>query len=241
MTIENVYKKLYNLYDSTVLHENNDIKMLLDEIEKDMRLSNAYKASSKLRVNGLKNIVKNASHHPVLQGFGVLDSNYNNCNIDSVSNDKIVVTDSYGLVCIKESIQNMLDMGLKLVSCDDDMVNKYGVNNVICNIYPKVSDMIKDYHYLNSESEEISLNLDDINGFYKLHKSFKDKKDRLYVIVDSKNVKHYFDVKLLKNVLDVICCNNNFKAYVRVGDAAAPMYIVNNNDEVGLVLPVKMF
>lgn len=243
MKLESVYKRLHDLYVNTALRENNDIKELLEEIEKDIALDTCYKVSPRNRVNAIKRIIKSIpKEREYIKGFGYL-MDFDKSMMD---NNKFVITDSYHLVCIKEDINNLFNMDLKLITLNEVLMEKFGKDKIIYKNYPSVKNIISCNNYISYDMEEIDLNLDDIESFYKLHKSFKDVNNRLYVIVDSKGNKHSFDIKLLKNVIDVICnCsdvyNISFKCYMSNEDYRKPLYIVNNIDEVGLVLPVRTF
>lgn len=236
MTIENVYKKLNDIYNDRY-RDDKDIKNLLSEIENDIKLGTCYKVSKKSRVNAIKKIVKNrgVKQRPFLQGFGVLRYPNNNKIVDNT----FVITDSYQLVCIQDDIDNLFNMGLKLVTDDEELINKYGNENVVVSNYPNTYDIIDKYTQ-GGYYEEVNLDLDYIMSFYKLHNKDKDTR-KLYKINNKIDYTLYYDINLLKNVIDIIVKDNDFKCYIGSDKENRPLYIVNSNNEVGIVVPTAIY
>ena len=140
-----------------------------------------------------------------------------------ICNDYKVVTDSYHLIAIKQE-----DMPLKLVTTDKELVKKYGKENCIYQIYPEMNNIInfnKDYY------NTIKIDYDDIAQFYKLHNKYADKE--LYSINDD-----YYNIKYLKNVIDVL--GTNLTIY-QSQETCRPLYLINENNELGIVLPIKKY
>ena len=76
---------------------------------------------------------------------------------------------------------------------------------------------------------EITLDYDDIMSYYKMHK--KDAKDEPYEINGN-----FYNITYLKNVIDVLGTDLTVylpKEYTR------PMYLVNKDNEIGLVLGIR--
>lgn len=132
------------------------------------------------------------------------------------------ITDSYHLVAIHED-----NIPLKLVTTDKELADKVGHENCIYATYPNMEHIINfDKQYYN----EITLDYDDIMQYYKLHK--KNAKEEPYEINNQ-----YYNIIFLKNVIDVLGTDlivYQPKEYTR------PMYLVNKDNEIGLVLGVRV-
>lgn len=133
------------------------------------------------------------------------------------------VTDSYHLIAIHEE-----NMPLKLVTTDKELADKVGHENCINGTYPNMEHIINfDKQYYN----EITLDYDDIMQYYKLHR--KNAKEEPYEINGQ-----YYNITYLKNVIDVLGTDLTIyqpKEYTR------PMYLVNKDNELGLVLGVRIY
>ena len=133
------------------------------------------------------------------------------------------VTDSYHLIAIHEE-----NMPLKLVTIDKELADKVGRENCINGIYPNMEHVINfDKQYY----DEITLDYDDVMQYYKLHK--KNAENEPYEI----NGK-YYNIIYLKNIIDVLGTDlvvYQSKEYTR------PMYLMNKDNEIGLVLGVRKF
>ena len=133
------------------------------------------------------------------------------------------VTDSYHLIAIHED-----NMPLKLVTTDKELANKVGHENYINGIYPNMEHVINfDKQYY----DEITLDYDDIMQYYKLHK--KNAENEPYEI----NGK-YYNIIYLKNVIDVL--GTDLTIY-QSKDYFRPMYLVNKDNELGLVLGIRKY
>ncbi|MBE6139313.1 MAG: hypothetical protein E7174_02250 [Firmicutes bacterium] len=213
MKIENIYSEI-----KEIIEKENYIKLpsLLEKLEKTIREESCYKTSNKSRIAGIKRVAFKDNHRPALTGYGIL-------------NEYKIVTDSYHLIAIKQE-----DMPLKLVATPEQLEknginleeyrNKYGINSVLNFSYPDVSYIIN-----FDRSNEIEIDINDIYQCYKLN--YK-RNDCLYKL-GSQN----YNIKYLKNLIDVL--GKDIKAY-ETGEYR-PLYFENENDEIGLVLPVKTY
>lgn len=215
MKLENIYAELKGI---VVDNEFNFMKYqkLLDKIEEKVRLESSYKTTSKTRANAIKRVASDRNDRPVLTGYGV-------------RNGYKVVTDSYHLIAIHEE-----NMPLPLVATPDELkemgidykeyIEKNGRNSLINGNYPNMDNLLK----FNTSKELDMIDLDDLQSFCKLHK--KDKE--LYKIGDKEYNPHF-----VKNIIDVLGKD------VRLYDQGInrPLFIVNNKDEIGLVLPVRKY
>ena len=133
------------------------------------------------------------------------------------------ITDSYHLVAIHEE-----NVPLKCVTTDKELADKLGRENCINGTYPNMEHIINfDKQYYN----EITLDYDDIMQYYKLHR--KNAKEEPYEINGQ-----YYNIIFLKNVIDVLGTDLTIyqpKEYTR------PMYLVNKDNEIGLVLGVRIY
>lgn len=132
------------------------------------------------------------------------------------------VTDSYHLIAIKED-----NMPLKLVTTDNELANKVGKENCICGNYPNMENLLK----YDTSNELEMFNLDDLESTCKMSKNGKNK-DILFTIGTQT-----FNPQYVKNVIDVL--GTNVKIYFQ--GELRPLFIVNDKDEIGLVLPVKKY
>lgn len=131
------------------------------------------------------------------------------------------VTDSYHLVAIHEE-----NMPLKCVTTDKELADKLGKENCIYGIYPNMFHVINfDKQYYN----EITLDYDDIMQYYKLHK--KNAENEPYEINGQ-----YYNIIFLKNVIDVL--GTDLVVY-QSKDHFRPMYLMNKDNELGLVLGIR--
>ena len=131
------------------------------------------------------------------------------------------ITDSYHLVAIHEE-----NIPLKLVTTDKELKDKLGKENCIYATYPNMEHIINfDKQYYN----EITLDYDDIMQYYKLHK--KNAENEPYEINGQ-----YYNIIYLKNVIDVL--GTDLTIY-QSKDYFRPMYLMNKDNELGLVLGIR--
>ena len=216
MTIEKIYDELK---DITIKEDFIKLPKLLEELEKSIRENTCYKTSSKTRIKAIEKVASKQEHRPSLTGYGIVD-------------DYKVITDSYHLVAIKQD-----NMPLKLVATDEELkelninkneyLEKNGSSSIINCSYPNVSHLIK---FDKNNCTTIKIDVDDVAKFYKINRKYADK--NLYEIG-----KNLFNIKYLKNVIDVL--GKNITVY-EAGEHR-PLYIVNENEEIGLVLPCRKF
>lgn len=214
MKLETIYNELVEYAKEQDFAKLQD---LMSRIEKAVRTENSYKTTSKTRVNAIKRVASKNNIRPVLIGYGI-------------KGDYKVVTDSYHLIAIKQDV-----MPLPLVATSDELkelgidkneyVEKNGRESLIYGVYPNVE------HFLNFDrGQEIPMiDMDDLTSFIKLHK----KDEELYEINGCT-----FNPQFLKNVIDVLGAENT-KIYFQGENK--PLYFENDKDEIGLVLPCKIY
>lgn len=208
MKLETIYNDLVDIINSDM--DFMKATKLKNKLEEVIREETCYKTTPKTRVNAIKKVASKLDIRPSLMGYGICD-------------DFKCVTDSYHAIMIKEE-----NMPLKLVTTDDELINKVGRENVIYQTYPNFSSFI---NFDKTYYDVTTLDYDDITQFYKLHK--KNAKKELYEI-DGK----FYNITFIKNVIDVL--GKDTKAYIPKNDYR-PMYIENEKGELGLVLPVKKY
>lgn len=223
MNLETVYKDLREAINGEINADK--IRNLLFKLEDAIRKETCYKTSSKTRVNAIKRVASKDDLRPVLQGYGIYE-------------DYKVVTDSYHLIAVKEDnmpvpvVESaLIDLGINV----HDYVMEHGSTSVIRGTYPNMKNIINfDKEYWNNE---ITLDYNDVESFYKLHKNMyeKTRKEEDLYKLGSK----YYDIKYIKNVIDVL--GTNCKLYSREDASTAPLYFINDKDELGLVLPIRVF
>ena len=133
------------------------------------------------------------------------------------------VTDSYHLIAIHEE-----NMPLKLVTTDRELANKVGHENCINANYPNLKALLE---FNKDDNNIIELDYDDIMSYYKLHK--KDAKDEPYEINGN-----FYNITYLKNVIDVL--GTDLTVYLPK-ESTRPMYLVNKDNEIGLVLGIRKY
>lgn len=140
-----------------------------------------------------------------------------------IYNDYKCVTDSYHLIAIHEE-----NMPLKLVTTDEELANKVGHENCINGTYPNVKALLD---FNKNDYNIVELDYNDIMSYYKLHK--KDAENEPYEINGN-----FYNITYLKNVIDVLGTDLTVylpKEYLR------PMYLVNKDNEIGLVLGIRKY
>jgi hypothetical protein len=140
-----------------------------------------------------------------------------------ICDDYKCVTDSYHLIAIHEE-----NMPLKCVTTDKELADKLGHENCINAVYPNVKALLD---FNKDDYNIIELDYDAIMSYYKLHK--KDAENEPYEI----NGKFY-NITYLKNVIDVL--GTDLVVYLPKDDIR-PMYLVNKDNEIGLVLGIRKF
>lgn len=130
-----------------------------------------------------------------------------------------IVTDSYHLIAIHQD-----KMPLKLVTTDNDVADKIGHENIIYGNYPNMTNILK----YDTKNELLPLDLDDLQVFCKLHK----KDNELYIIGTQHFNPHY-----VKDIIDVL--GTNYHIYYQGENR--PLFFVNSDNEIGLILPVRVY
>ena len=209
--------KLETIYNELVDIMQDDMNFtktlkLKEKLEQAIRQETCYKTTSKTRVNAIKRVASKLEIRPALTGYGI-------CG------DYKVVTDSYHAIMIKED-----NMPLKLVTTDKELADKVGHENCINADYPSFESFI---NFDKSNYIISNLDYDDIESFYKMHKKNADKE--LYEIRGN-----FYNVIYLKNIIDVLGTETTL--YVPIEpNSRIPLYIVNNKNEIGLVVPIKKY
>ena len=208
--------KLETIYNDLVDIMKNDMDFdkalkLKDKLEQAIRENTCYKTTSKTRVNAIKRVASKLDYRPTLTGYGIYE-------------DYKCVTDSYHLIAIHEE-----NMPLKLVTTDRELAKKVGYENCINGNYPNVKALLE---FNKNDYNIIELDYDDIMSYYKLHK--KDAKEEPYKINGN-----FYDITYLKNVIDVL--GTDLVVYLPKGkENARPMYLINKDNEMGLVLGIRI-
>lgn len=140
-----------------------------------------------------------------------------------ICNDYKCVTDSYHAIMIKED-----NIPLKLVTTDKELADKVGSENCIYADYPSFESFI---NFDKSNYDISNLDYNDVEQFYKLHKKNADKE--LYEIKGQ-----FYNIQFIKNIIDVLGTDTTL--YVPKNEYR-PLYVVNKENEIGLVLPVRKF
>lgn len=140
-----------------------------------------------------------------------------------ICGDYKCVTDSYHAIMIKED-----SMPLKLVTTDKELSKKVGHENCIYADYPRFESFI---NFDKSNYDISNLDYNDIEQFYKLHK--KNADEELYEIKGQ-----LYNIKFIKNIIDVLGTDTTLYT---PKNGYRPLYVVNKENEIGLVLPCRKF
>lgn len=140
-----------------------------------------------------------------------------------ICGDYKCVTDSYHAIMIKED-----SMPLKLVTTDKELSKKVGHENCIYADYPSFESFI---NFDKSNYDISNLDYNDVEQFYKLHK--KNADEELYEIKGQ-----YYNIRYLKNIIDVLGTDTTLYT---PKNGYRPLYVVNKENEIGLVLPCRKF
>lgn len=199
---------------------------LVDIMNNDMNFDKALKLKEKLEQAIRENTCYKTTSKTRVNAIKRIASKWNDrpaLTGYGIYEDYKCVTDSYHLVAIHED-----NMPLKLVTTDKELADKVGHENCICGDYPNMEHIINfDKQYYDT----IILDYDDIMQYYKLHK--KNAKEEPYEINGQ-----YYNIIFLKNVIDVLGTDlivYQSKEYTR------PMYLVNKDNEIGLVLGIRKY
>lgn len=218
MKLETIYKELQEMNTPNGIDFMKYLK-LMEKLEEKVREETCFKTTNKTRVSAIKKVASKLNSNPALQGYGILG-------------DFKVVTDSYHLIAIKEenmplplvaTKEKLQELGIDL----NDYRNKNGRNSILCYNYPNVSRLLE----FNKDTE-IELDFNDIASFYKLNHSLKEKEKQLYKINEC-----LYNINYLKNIIDTL--GTDTKCYFQ--GINMPLYFENENGEIGLVLPVKIY
>ena len=199
---------------------------LVDIMKNDMDFDKALKLKDKLEQAIRENTCYKTTSKTRVNAIKRVASKWNDrpaLTGYGIYEDYKCVTDSYHLIAIHED-----NMPLKLVTTDKELADKVGHENCINGVYPNMESILNfDKQYYNT----ITLDYDDIMQYYKLHK--KNAKDEPYEINGN-----FYNITYLKNVIDVL--GTDLTVYLPK-DYFRPMYLVNKDNEIGLVLGIKKY
>lgn len=207
------------------LKSENIVKLLnlKEKLEIDIREASYVTApSAKKRLSGIKRVILNKCNEcrPILQSF---------CRFE----DGVAFTDSYQLYYLKDEF---LPFNVAMTKYDsDDEIKNYASEhqiNVTPGIYPDLKNVIPDS---SLKSEEYEIDINEILSYIKT--TPKDGNKCLYYFDTKENGKMCVDALYIKNCIDILGLKDNFKmeiyGYIR------PIIIRGNDEEYGLLLPIK--
>lgn len=215
MKLETIYNELKEINKELQVLS---IRELMEKMEVEIRKETCYKTTSKTRIDAIKRVASKMQDRPALTGYGMFGE-YKG------------VTDSYHAILIKQD-----EMPLPLVATKSDLeslgidykeyMEKHGSTSLINGTYPNLMNVMT---FNFDKSNELTLDVNDLLSFIKLNK--KDDK-ALYKLGEC-----YYQAKFIKNVIDVL--GKDAKIYFQ--GELKPLYFINKDDEIGLVLPVKKY
>ena len=189
---------------------------LLDDVISDLKLEIKcnvnYKRSDKTKISAIKKVLKRQEKiRPILSAYHIN------------SKDKIEFTDSYRAYEI-----NKMDLPFKRAV---DNYEEHDKDTTVYGTYPNLDHLMKSEDLIKNDNYiKIDLNINDIIGAYKV----KEDKMTCYPLYAG-DTEINVDVTFLKESIDIL--GKNITCYGR--KELEPVYLYNDNDEIGLLLPIK--
>lgn len=209
------------LYDSNIF---TDLSNLKEEIEKQLILNQQIKTSSdKTQLNAIKRYL-GKTKKPLFTAFTPLE------------NGKVGITDMYTLYVLnKETLP--FNIACNSDMSDDrfnDYLKKYDIkeNRVIAGVYPSFKNIISNYYG--------SLNTFEVNVKEVLAKN-KIKKDKydFMTFKTKEGQKINLNIEYLKDMIDILKIEDETIAMQFYGETKPTIY--ENNNGLGLILPIKVY
>ena len=215
MKLETIYNELKEINKELQVLS---IRELMEKMEVEIRKETCYKTTSKTRIDAIKRVASKMQDRPALTGYGMF-------------REYKGVTDSYHAILIKQD-----EMPLPLVATKSDLeslgidykdyMEKHGSTSLINGTYPNLMNVMT---FDFDKSNELTLDINDLLSFIKLNK--KDDK-ALYKLGEC-----YYQARFIKNIIDVL--GKDAKIYFQ--GELKPLYFINKDNEIGVVLPVKKY
>ena len=216
-----ILKELKGIYEKQEFHK---IKDLIDILELDINKEKYYKKpSDKKKISTIQKVLKNISDvRPILGCVG----------LDNMGNH--LITDSYQAYVLKE--ENYLPFNYALTSnaTDDEKIKLIEHNIKIYNgVYPNLCDILP-----CGEHKEVVLSSNVIINYVKTNPKTDGK--CVYKIIDgvSNELLVAFDAVYMKNAIDILQLEKEF--VVEIYGKDRPI-IIRNNDNIALILPIRIY
>lgn len=232
MEKEKIYNSLMNIKKMLQSDENyniyafNELDTIILELKQDIDNTNYIKApSDKKKLSAIKRVLNCKSNEcrPNLQCYTLL-------------NGTVAFTDSYRMYHLKDKY---LPFKVCFNDTNIDLKEDY-VKNVNDNVresdnYPNLNNIINGLD--TRITEKITLNVNDILKQHKLNG--KDKR-ATYSIDTKKNGVINVNINYLKDSLDILKIDTD-TIEINIINDYSPITFFNKNNELALILPVKIF
>lgn len=224
MKLENIIENLKELKREFFTKEEYSPVLLDDlikKLEQDYKDSlTIKKPSDKVRLSAIKKVINNNSGRTVLHGYSLLDN-------------KIVFTDSYQLYVVNDKwLPFPVTCGYDNEKEVKELAEKYNLD-IINGVYPNVKNVIPD----ESKKEfNFKVNLKEVTSAYKTTKQENGK--RVYNLTVDDKTSVCLDLNYLNNLIKIMRISDDFELEY-YGEYRPLIY--RNNEEIGLILPIKVY
>lgn len=220
-----VIKELKEILKNQDLVKLNDYIVKLEEEAKKENF--ITKPSEKKKISAIQKILNVYKDiRPVLSGFTRIGN-------------QLAFTDSYRAFFLNDEY-----LPFDYVASSDESeestknyINKYNLKQ-INGVYPDLKHIR--YRALQNfdNTEKITINL---NNFLIKYKTInkKDKEQAIFGIQKKDGTIIYYDANYLKSAIDILEINKDFK--IKCTKSDEPLYIFNDKNEIGLLLPIRKY
>ena len=218
MKLENIVENLKELkkeYNPVLLDS------LINKLEQEYKENLIIKKpSDKTRLNAIKKVIDNTSSMLAIHGYSLLDG-------------KIVFTDSYQLYVVNDKwLPFPVTCGYDNEKEVKELAEKYNLD-IINGVYPNVKNVIPD----ESKKEfSFKVNLKEVISAYKTTQHEKGK--RIYNLTVNDKTSVCLDLNYLNNLIKIMRISDDFELEY-YGEHRPLIY--RNNEEIGLILPIKVY
>lgn len=219
MTIEKI------ICDLKEINDIEQLQVLICKLEESLNEKNYIKHNSSKRLNGIKRVLNNGKSRPVLNCYTPYKNGYS------------AITDSYQMYLLKE-VKLPFKCAFNSTFNEEEKEKYIEENKVeISNLcYPDIKgilDNIEKYNII----EKLKL---DVNEVLKLEKiTPKNQSGQKIYTFNFEDIKITLNLIYLKNCIDILQLKDvvEFDFY----GENKPLITHNEKDEIGLILPIKIY
>lgn len=201
---------------------NDYIIKLEEEAKKENFITNPSEKKKITAIQKVLNVFKDS--RPILSGFTRIGN-------------QLAFTDSYRAFFLNDDYLPFdyvasLDESTESTK---NYINKYNLTQ-INGVYPDLKRVRYKAFENRDNTEKINIKLNDFLIKYKTINK-KDKEQSIFEIQKKDGTIIYYDANYLKSVIDILQITKNFK--IKCTKSDEPLYIFNDKNEIGLLLPIK--